>query len=205
MRVLKKLLSLPALYDLSQNLVAPARSMRKLVECYVKPAPQDRILDIGCGSGRFRRFLPDVQYVGFDLSSRYIAAARRTYGNSAQFFHADVTNYRFPEDSPPFDIAIAYGVVHHLTDAQATCLFQVARQALRPGGRIVTVDPALSPRLPWLARLAIANDRGQYVRSFPEYLRLAAAVFPDARVVTREDLLSIPYAHAIVTASRETP
>ena len=39
-----------------------------------------------------------------------------------------------------FDIVLALGVLHHLDDDEALTLFQIARDAMKPGGRLVTID-----------------------------------------------------------------
>jgi SAM-dependent methyltransferase len=39
-----------------------------------------------------------------------------------------------------YDIVMAFGVLHHLDDAEGRELFRGARRALKPGGRFVTLD-----------------------------------------------------------------
>lgn len=48
---------------------------------YLAPQPTDKVLDVGCGDGKFtENFLPAVQYVlGIDASPAMIESARKDY------------------------------------------------------------------------------------------------------------------------------
>lgn len=97
---------------------------------------------------------------------------------------------------------MAIGVLHHMNDESVTELFELARSVLEPGGRLITIDPALVEGQHPIARLLVSRDRGQHVRD-PEHLRrLVIPVFPNAEIETRHDMLRTPYTHAIIQASR---
>ena len=100
-----------------------------------------------------------------------------------------------------FDLVMAIGVIHHLNDAQAAKLFELARRVLRPGGRLVTFDGCYVPRQSRIARWMLAHDRGRFVRTQEEYLRLASAHFSKVESQIRHDLLRIPYTHLILRCS----
>jgi SAM-dependent methyltransferase len=157
------------------------------------------VLDLGCGPGDLIRQLWDVRYVGVDLNVPYIQRARRVYGDRAEFRVGDAT--RLDGDLRDFDLALAFGVLHHLDDGAATALCRAAARALVPGGRLVAVDPALIPAQHPVARFLITRDRGQYVRSPSDYGDIAQGVFTDAKVVVRNDLLRIPYTHCVIEAT----
>jgi ubiquinone/menaquinone biosynthesis C-methylase UbiE len=55
---------------------------------YLDPHPTDRVLDIGCGDGKFTdNYLPAVAYVlGIDASPSMIDHARKTYGSPGAEF-----------------------------------------------------------------------------------------------------------------------
>jgi hypothetical protein len=89
-------------------------------------------------------------------------------------------------------------VLHHLNDDYAARLFKLARRALKPCARLVTLDGCFVAGQPKLARLVVSRDRGEYVREFAEYAKLAAQVFPQVKSVVRHDLLRIPYTHVIL-------
>ena len=191
-------LSNPAIYELWSRLVGGDRSRGTLVREHVRPVPGARVLDVGCGPGDLVRYLGDVRYVGIDASGPYVERAQRLFGRRAEFRVGDAT--RLDDDLRGFDLVLAFGLVHHLDDEQARAFWGQAAQALAPEGRVVAVDPALSPGQPKLARLLISADRGGRVRPPAEYGYLAKQAFTNVDVTVRSDLLRVPYTHCIVEA-----
>lgn len=196
-----RLLERAGVYERLQRLLGAQAGRQRFVEEFLRPAPGARILDIGCGTAALLEHLPaDVEYVGYDLNPRYIAAAEQRYGSRGRFFCARVG------EEPPlegvFDLVVAKAVLHHLGDAEADHLVRYARRQLREGGCFVTSDPVLHPGQSWIARLLIACDRGRRVRSPAGYLRLVAACFPgvEGRLVT--DMATVPYSHFILRARK---
>ena len=64
-------LKLPIIYDFVQNLIGGDRPRRILVDEYIRPKANMKILDIGCGTGKFIEWLPaDVNYTGFDFNKK---------------------------------------------------------------------------------------------------------------------------------------
>ncbi|RMJ25570.1 Methyltransferase domain-containing protein [Aspergillus sp. HF37] len=68
---------------------------------YLAPSPTDRVLDIGCGDGKFTgAFLPAVGYVlGVDSSPAMIASAARDYNTPNAEFSAVDCRYLEKESS----------------------------------------------------------------------------------------------------------
>jgi 2-polyprenyl-3-methyl-5-hydroxy-6-metoxy-1,4-benzoquinol methylase len=102
--------------------------------------PAERGLDLGCGCGGFSLAVPG-EYVGIDLDPRYIAFARRRFGDARRRFAC--MNLAELDRSETFDKAIMASVLHHLSDRDAhTVLGQLARMVR---SRVVVMD--LDPRL----------------------------------------------------------
>jgi cyclopropane fatty-acyl-phospholipid synthase-like methyltransferase len=165
---------------------------------YVKPAPGDKILDIGCGPADILNYLPAVNYTGLDISPEYICSAKKRFGSRGRFFCNDVGLAKIEGEQGTFDLVLAIGVIHHLDDAQAARLFDLARLALRPTGRLVTYDGCYVAQQSRIARWMLAKDRGKFVRTRDEYLRLASTRFSKVEPHLRHDLLRVPYTHLIM-------
>ncbi|OGX06021.1 MAG: hypothetical protein A3G87_08400 [Omnitrophica bacterium RIFCSPLOWO2_12_FULL_50_11] len=75
-----KLLGVPAIYSFFRKFVGRDSVRRQYAEKYIRAQPGQRVLDIGCGTGDILDFLPDVDYVGFDMDPAYISAARQRHG-----------------------------------------------------------------------------------------------------------------------------
>lgn len=200
MPAVRSVLSLPRAYRLFWKAIGGPAYIKRYVEEYVRPQPGCRILDIGCGPGTVAPYFPDTEYVGFDSSPQYIEAARRQFPRLT-FVCARVSEYQPPQRSY-FDVALALGVVHHLDDAEARQLFQMAHDALRPGGKLVTLDGVFAPRQSAVARYLVCRDRGKFVRSEEGYVQIASRVFPAVQATVRHDLLRIPYTHLIMECVR---
>jgi SAM-dependent methyltransferase len=199
-RTIRSILGVPQAYQLYWTLIGgPARS-RILVEQYIQPRPGDRILEIGCGPGTIVPYLPQSEYVGFDANRYYIERARRRFPQ-AKFVCERVSAYSLPEETQ-FDLVLALGIVHHLDDEEALQLFQIAREALRPGGKLVTLDGVWTKGQSAVTRYLLSRDRGQFVRSEEGYTQIAGRVFDKVRSSIRHDLLRIPYTHIILECAR---
>ncbi|MBN9165051.1 MAG: hypothetical protein BGO98_36715 [Myxococcales bacterium 68-20] len=192
--MLRSVLAIPDVYELFGQAIGVPAFRRVFSSEYIRPKRTERILDIGCGPGSMVPYLEGAEYVGFDMSASYIAAARKRFGDRATFVCERVSKQTL--DAPgAYDVVVASAILHHLDDAEATKLFELAAQALKPGGRLVTLDCAYVPEQTKLARWIVSMDRGQHVRPPDGYAAFARRVFRDVKVDVRHDLLRIPYTH----------
>ncbi|MFJ7196185.1 MULTISPECIES: class I SAM-dependent methyltransferase [unclassified Streptomyces] len=132
---------LAALYD-------PLDPDRSDLDAYLRMAEEfeaRRVLDIGCGTGVFALLLADrgTGVVGVDPARASIDIARAKPGNErVRWICGDAT------DLPPLQVDLATmtaNVAQAITDPQTwQKTLRGAREALRPGGRLVfeTRDPA---------------------------------------------------------------
>jgi len=204
MKIIERLsstLSLPAGYRLFRRMVGGESAWRIYLDEHVKPAAGDKILDIGCGPADVLNYLPAVNYTGLDISPEYIFSAKERFGSRGRFCCGDVGLTTIEGEQGSFDLVLATGVIHHLDDAPAAKLFALARRVLRPTGRLVTFDGCYVPQQSRIARWMLAKDRGKFVRTREEYMRLASAHFSKVEPHVRHDLLRIPYTHLIMRCS----
>jgi cyclopropane fatty-acyl-phospholipid synthase-like methyltransferase len=208
--MLRDVLAAARVYSLFGRLVGATQARRRYVERHIRPKPGDRILDIGCGPADILEALHDVEYHGLDQSADYIDSARARYGTRGQF-EVETVGVGSTRQYKDFDIVLATGVLHHLSDEDALALLRMAKTALTPIGTLVTLDGTLMKGQSAPARFLARIDRGMFVRPPDEYLRLAARVFPHVDVHVSHDLLRIPYTHVImrcgngVEATTEAP
>jgi 2-polyprenyl-3-methyl-5-hydroxy-6-metoxy-1,4-benzoquinol methylase len=181
------------------------RNRQAIFTRYVALRPTDRVLDIGCGPGDALYSVPEgVTYEGFDLSEAYIAQARKRWGSRGTF-RCERVDEASLESPASYDLVLSAGVLHHLEDSEALALFRVAALALKPGARLITIDPCLVPGQSPIARFIISKDRGQNVRDAEGYQRLARQVFGEVTPQVRHDLLRIPYTHLILQCRGPLP
>jgi SAM-dependent methyltransferase len=118
-----------------------------------------RILDAGCGNGRYTRFLlreapSDALITGFDYSLQMLHRARqRLQSDRASQLAADLTKLPYADES--FDAIVCGWVLEHLPDPRPG-LAELAR-VLAPGGKLLllatedTLTGAMCSRL-WHCR-----------------------------------------------------
>lgn len=187
------ILARPWVYRLFSTIVGQGPARQVYVNEYIKPKSGDRILDIGCGPADILQYLSDdIEYVGFDMSAEYIAAARKRFGQRGQFL-CQLLSAEIIEQMEPFDLLIAIGVLHHLDNTQAENLFALAQKALKSGGRLLTIDPVFCSGQSRWERFLISKDRGEYVRHEKEYGELIPPGFSANKTSIRRGLLRMPY------------
>jgi len=195
--LIRPILDKPFFYESYHKLIGANYRSRVLVNDYIRPKPDDRILDIGCGPGNMLPFLPKCRYMGFDANESYITAARERHGDRGEFVCERVSHHTVQQFGT-FDIVLALGLVHHLDDSEAKRLFHLGHSALKPRGRMITNDGCYRPGQSAAKRYLLSRDRGRYVRTEQQYLELALTYFDKVKPNIREDVLRIPYTHLIL-------
>ena len=180
-RGLKAILSRGWAYDLTQSVLCGSRTGRWMQREFIQAMPGERVLDVGCGTAAILSVLPDVDYVGCDISEPYIARAKARWGTSGRF-HVQHFNRATLESYGKFDLILATGLLHHLDDDQVRMLFEALPAGLNPKGRIVTADCCYVERQNLIARFIINQDRGRNVRTPQQYAALRDSHCPTSTV-----------------------
>lgn len=115
----------------------PQRSWGLAVLERLAPVSGERILDIGCGTGRLTSELlaraPSACVTALDRSWTMLREARRAVSSAIGFVHGDALRLPF---QPVFDAVFSTATFHWVPDHQT--LFLEVHRVLRPGGRLVS-------------------------------------------------------------------
>ncbi len=189
---LRYFLRIPLVYTSYQKLVGGYRARRLFVENMVRARSNESILDLGCGPGDILDFLPQVNYYGIDLDANYIEKAKKKYQDKGTFICSDITDFILP-NTGTFDIVIASGILHHLNDDDSKKLFEIAKKALKPKGRLITLDGCFVKNQNLVSYLLLKLDRGLFIRKQSEYMALANESFSNVKSTIKHSYFHIPY------------
>jgi 2-polyprenyl-6-hydroxyphenyl methylase/3-demethylubiquinone-9 3-methyltransferase len=135
-----------------RDLAAEDPRLQAIVEG-LSPLDGRRVLDLGCGKGRFCRALArrGASVVGVDLSAGMLREATgldRIRG----------TARRLPFGTASFDRVVAVELFEHLAPQSLDLVCAEVRRVLRPGGIFVIVDKnafSWNAQRPWLPSVAV--------------------------------------------------
>lgn len=113
----------------------------------------DRVLDLGCGNGRLRKFLDECgvnpgAYFGLDVSKNLLEIAR-VQNPEDHFFHGSFgEKFRFGADQ--FEVVVAIASFHHLLNKREQRLFfDETYRVMRPGGKLFVTTWKLPRKYFW--------------------------------------------------------
>lgn len=153
----------------------------------------ERILDIGCGTGTFvllvKKTYPDSNVVGLDPDEEVlqIAKSKAQKSNSdITFVQASAENLPFQDSS--FDIIVSSLAFHHLPTAIKKQALQEICRVLKPRGRFLLVDIGKPKNLFWRVILYIESliEPKTYIKDnlkgkIPSFLKETHFIVNEAR------------------------
>jgi ubiquinone/menaquinone biosynthesis C-methylase UbiE len=105
-----------------------------------KIQPEERVLDIGCGTGRFTVPLAELgtDVSALDISTGMLEVLRGKLdakGLSADLRQGDMAHMPFPDNS--FDAVTSFLALMHIPLADRPAVFREVSRVLKPGGRMI--------------------------------------------------------------------
>jgi SAM-dependent methyltransferase len=155
---------------LRKILEADFYAVRRVVRRDLGLTSRCRILDLGCGAGELAGLFREHDYLGLDLSRRYIAYARERFGGM-RFGVSDAAALPLRNDS--CDRVLVFGVLHHMDDPLAQRVVLEIARVLRPGGLFLLLEDrreVAAWNLP--GRMIHSLDAGDHIRDREGYLSL---------------------------------
>lgn len=157
----------PRLYLWIQSLLAFGRDygVRSITQL-IQPRSHEKVLDIGCGPGRYG-YLFQCTYVGVDINSSYLRHARhRDLANPSPRHYIQSRAGAMGFRGETFDYVMCIGLLHHISDAEVHQLMTSIKWILKPGGRACIFE-AVYPLNFWNlpGHLVFSLDRGRFTRT----------------------------------------
>ncbi len=129
-----------------------------------------RVLDLGCGTGLFKKYFPACDYVGVDTNPKYIDYDRKKL--HGQFILGDILELDTCGINTTFDYIILNGVLHHIDSATVAHLIKSVGRFLNRTGKIVVVDHIWHAGLNPINKFLLQFDRGSFSRTEAAYRAL---------------------------------
>jgi len=103
-----------------------------------------RLIDIGCGTGRFLDFVkqawPRLPVLGLDLSEAYISHARRHLERWSHTHLVIANAEAIPAPDNSCDAVTSIFMLHELPPEVRHAVIAEAARVLKPGGRLILMD-----------------------------------------------------------------
>lgn len=136
-------------------------------------ADGDRVLDMGCGSGRLAHALSgcfEVSYLGLDIVPELLAYARSRTPASYRFELSET--FAVPAVDASFDLACAFSLFTHLQHEETFLYLKEAARVLRPSGVLAFSFLEFAEPLHWrefdATVVQVAADKRAHLNVFIE-------------------------------------
>lgn len=127
------------------------------------------ILDFGSGTGANCTICHSDHYLGIEPNVDRVRLAKRIYPNhDFKFFDEQ----KIPIQNGSVDYIFVVAVLHHISDQQIKEYLHEFKRILKPGGKIIVMEPYLCEKRKLNNRFMNWYDDGKFIRHEERYLDL---------------------------------
>lgn len=107
------------------------------------------VLDIGCGTGKYLKYLQAAEFKtdGIDSSETAVAMTKKVLGDHSPIVCANMFAWSIPRDK--YDLVISISTIHHGTKDQIKDLINRIYEAMVAGGRVFITVPDFESSKKW--------------------------------------------------------
>ena len=170
-----------------------SRIRNDMLRAFLAPRPGERVIDLGCGSGRALLWNRDfgATMMGIDIAPFFSQEARR----EIDLMLGDLRTLPFADNT--FDKAWSLDVLEHLSPDALEGMLKEANRVLKPGGALfvythVRKNAPIAAGLKWINALARQLERWDLVDLRQERLRKSDHLNP---------LRDVPHLEAVAAAT----
>ncbi|WP_232697266.1 class I SAM-dependent methyltransferase [Brevibacillus daliensis] len=108
-------------------------------------------------------------YYGIDPDANRVQFAKRLYPN---YTFTVFDGKQIPMHNQTVDILLIVAVLHHISNEQIAEYLSEFQRVLKPEGKIIVIEPYLSPKKKFNNWFMTRYDDGEFIRNEDDYLQL---------------------------------
>ncbi|MGM1050686.1 MAG: class I SAM-dependent methyltransferase [Bacillota bacterium] len=140
------------------------------------------VLDFGSGTGANCSIFKPGLYLGIEPDGKRVGLAKQLYPE-----HNFMTfkENRIPAQNDSIDYIFIIAVLHHIDDKQIKEYLLEFERILKPGGKVIVMEPYLCNQKKWNNRFMNWYDDGEYIRNENSYLDLFQSAQYECQVLKK--------------------
>lgn len=149
---------------------------KNFVRQHLKEYSCKTIIDLCCGTGDFAEACTkNTHYFGFDANEKFISYAKKKYGKDLnKKFSIENVLKSARIYKKKYDAVIFISSMHHFSDEELAIIFPKIKRLI---GKIMIIADIIPNPPSFIQKLLVKLDRGTYVRSEEEKIKLIKKYF----------------------------
>lgn len=134
----------------------------------------DKILDFGCGTGKYCFLFNPKNYFGVDVNNQSLKIA---HSNFPGYQFIQFRDHQLNFKDKYFHLILILGVFHHISNRDLVIIMKELKRVLKDDGKIIILEPILSNTSTRLNKWMQFIDRGKHFRLEEDLLNLLGSEF----------------------------